>query len=258
MKQLGKVAVHERTITLRATEVDNGKVSELCKRIAAVVFDSSKLPAPVGTLEFMPGLLTDQYSVNFEYEKKHFLVGFGESPDDGFAKHMGDFVSKYLLGWAFGRRVSELASKPVNTEALRGNYEATCAEMQAYVLLVAERCSSLRRDGAAPVVLVGHSGVAVYLRLHRWGPGSWQCPPPPGVTLRSANPSNGETALMYIDDTPVYEYDTPNADCYVVPASMLKRLDVAGSDESTALSLTWTLISDDRMKFVVSWKARFA
>lgn len=55
----------------------------------------------------------------------------------------------------------------------------------------------------------------------------------------------------------MYQFDTPNGDCYVVPSAQVRTLEVDGSDTLSALNIKWTQLNDEKLKFVVGWKARF-
>ncbi|MFC5519876.1 hypothetical protein [Polaromonas jejuensis] len=258
MRGLRKVALHERVITLRALDVKEYEVRRLAEAIAAHAFDPQHWPSVPGTtVHFVPRLVADQQSVTFKDDKKRYVLGIPQQPDAGLAEHMAEYVRRHALGWSFSKRVADAGVAPANVLSLRNNHQATVAELQVFISTVGALCTALRSAGADPVVLVGQAAPASYLHPYRWGPGSWQCPLPPGVTLRNGDPSKGEPAAAFVNETPVYEFDTPNGDCYVVPSAMVKTLEVGGSGTSSALSIRWTQLNDERLTFVVSWNARF-
>lgn len=254
MRQLGDVAQRERHTTLRAFPVAPEKVSDLGLRIAAVVFDASKLPPPVSAVRFVPGLATSRRSVTFEDDSKRYLSGIGQGAGAGLVNQIGDAVRQRMPDWALHKALMEAGLQPVNSPALRNDFRASCADRQAYLSAVAAHCSALQAAGDRPVLLVGRSAAATYLRPYQWGPESWRCPLPPGISLRAGT---GESGHASINDAPVFEFGTPNADCYVVPASWLGTLAVEGSDATSALAITWSRVSDTRLKFTLNWNAEF-
>lgn len=253
-RQLREVAQHERRITLRALPVAPEMVCDLGKRIAAAAFDASKLPPPLSALHFVPRLVSSKQSVTFEDDRKRYLSSVGQGADVGLAEHIGDWIRQSMLDWAFNKTVARADLKPVNSPTLRDNYEAACADMQEFILAVSARCSALWAVGETPVVLVGQSAAGVCLRPYKWGPAGWQCSLPANISIR---PGKAGAGHALINDTPVFEYGTPNGDCFVVPDSLLKTLAVAGSDATSALSITWSEVSDDRLRFTISWSAEF-
>lgn len=258
MKALRKVALHERVMTLRALDVKDHEVQHLAEEIAAHAFDPQRWPSwPGTTVRFVPELVADQQSVTFEDYKSSYVLGVPKQRDAGLAEHMAEYVRQHALACSFSKRVADASVIPANDPSLRNNYQATVAELQVFISTVGALCTALRSAGADPVVLVGQSVPASYLQLYKWGPGSWQCPLPLGVTLRNGDPSKGESTAAFVNETPVYEFDTPNGDCYVVPSAMVKTLELGGSDTSSALSIRWTQLNDERLSFLVSWNARF-
>lgn len=258
LKELRKVALHERVITLRSLDVDENVVLRMAEKIATLAFDPQHWPCLPGTIiKFVPGLVADQQSVNFEDYKKQFVAGVPQQPDTGLAEHMAEYVRARALGWSFSKRIADAAVAPANAKSLMHNGQATVAELQAFISSVGALCTGLRSAGVDPIVLVGRTVLASYLRPYRWGPGHCQCPLPVGVNLRNGDPRKGETAIAFVNETPVYEFDTPNGDCYVVPASIVKTLEVGGTDASATVSIKWTQVNDERLHFSVSWKARF-
>lgn len=258
MKGLRKVALHERVMTLRATDVKEHEVRHLAEAIAAHAFDPPRWPSWSGTtVRFVPGLVAEQQSVTFEDYKSNYVSGAPKQPDAGLAEHMAEYVRRHALASSLSKRVADAGVTPANDPSLRNNYQATVAELQVFMSTVGALCSALRSAGADPVVLVGQSVPASYFQLYKWGPGSWQCPLPLEVTLRNGDTSKGEPTATFVNETPVYEFDTPNGDCYVVPSAMVKTLELGGSDASSALSIRWTQLNDERLSFLVSWNARF-
>jgi hypothetical protein len=258
MKELRRVALFERVITLRALDVEEHEVWRLAEKIASGAFDPQRWPSsPSTTIRFVPGLVADQQSVTFDDDKKRYVTGISQQADAGLAEQLAEHVRRNALGWSLRKRLADAGLTPANTEALRGNYHATVAERQAFISAVGALCTALRSADAAPIVLVGHRIPASHLEPSKWGTDTWQCPLPAGVTIRNGDPSKGEPATALVNEGPVYEFDTPNGDCYVVPSAIVKTLEVGGSDPSSALSIRWTLLTDEKLQFVVSWKARF-
>ena len=259
MKGLRKVALHERVITLRALDVQADEVRHFGEAIAAHVFAPQRWSSfPGTTVQFVPGLMAEQQSETFVDYKSRYVLGVSKQPVAGLAEQVAECVRRRALAMAFRKRLTDAGVKPANDQSLRDNYRATVTELQTFIAAVGARCAALHSAGADPVVLVGHSALASYLQLYKWGLNdSWQYPLSPGVTLRNGDPCKGEAPVTFINDTPVYPFDTPNRDCYVVPSAMVKTLEFAGSDPSSALSISWTQLNDEQLKFLISWNARF-
>ena len=259
MKELGNVARTERINALRVLKVDEDMVSRLRAEIAAFAFESRRLPAEFGiTIAFVHCLEVDTQSIQFEDDKKRFISGGIRGQfDAGLAEHTAAYVRAHALAYSFGRRVIDGGLSAVNSPAFRGNFQANVEEMQAFITAVGSSCTALREAGTEPIILFGRAAPGSYLQPHRWGNADWQCPLPPGVTIRYGDPSKGDQAKVFVNDVPVSDFETPNGDCFVVPAAMFRTLEVAGADAVSSLSIAWTQVSDERLKFVVSWKARF-
>ncbi|MEI6607694.1 MAG: hypothetical protein WCP35_20505, partial [Verrucomicrobiota bacterium] len=259
MKKLRKVALYERLITLRVLDVDEHVVRRIGDEIANLAFDPQFWHSlPGTTVRFVPRLAAGHQSVTFDDYKTRFVTGGPQQPDAGLAEHMAECVRRHAVAWSFSRRVAEFGLVPANAMSLRDNYQATVGELQAFISSVGALCTSLRSAGTDPLVLVGRTAPSSYLRPYKWGPSHWQCPLPTDVTLRSGDPSKGEAATVFVNEAPVYEFDTPNGDCYVVPASIVKTLEVDGTDPLSALHIKWTQVGEERLQFVVTWKAKFA
>lgn len=257
LKRLRAVARHERRITLRALTVDVAKVRVLGQCIAVHAFDTTQLPPHVGALSFVPGLAAHPMSVTFTDDKKRYLEGVGEGPDTGFADYMGESTRQHLLAWSFVNMLADTACTPVNSPSLRILYDASHADMQDYLMAVHAQCSAFLGRGEVPVVLVGRSAAKVLLRERNWGLENGKCPLPAGILVSAGATATGVPTVSLINGVPVFEFDTPNGDCYVLPAAMLKTLAVAGSDANSALSIAWSAEGDDKLKFTLSWRAEF-
>lgn len=254
MKRLRKVALHEHTITLRALQVNEHEVRLLAKAITAYAFDLQRWPAcPVTDVQFVPRLDAEEQSLQFEDYKHNYVFGVPKQPNTGIVEHLSEHIRERILGSSFKQRVAEAGLTPLNDLSLRDNYEATLTAQQVFINAVGERCTVLRSAGVEPVVLLGQAVTASYFQLYNWGPNEL----PHGVALRNGDPEKGEPPVPLINDTPVYDFNTPNGDCYVVSSEMLKTLELSGSGPSSVLGISWTLLNDERLGFLLSWKARF-
>jgi hypothetical protein len=259
MKALGKVALHERVITLRSLDVEKSEVLRLAATMSVAAFSPDRWKSlPGTTVEFVPGMVANPLAVTFDDSKKHYVLRLPQQPDFGLAEQIAEHVWHKTLLWSLSKRLTDAGIEPANSLSLRTNYQATVAEQQSFISTVAALSAVLRSTGSHPVVLCGRGGPSSYLRPYKWGDGYGKSPLPSGITLRNGDPSQGESAVVFINETPVYQFDTPNADCYVVPFVMVKTLEIGGAGLSSALSISWTQLSDHRLNFVVSWNARFA
>lgn len=256
-KKLIQIARRERQITLRALSIDQAKVESLVQCITTHAFDAARLPPPVVSLRFAPGLAALPMSVTFADDRKRYLENVGEGPDSGLAEHMGDYARQHLVAWSFNKLVVDNALKPVNSPAMRQNFDASYADMQTYLTAVASQCSEYQARGEKPVVLVGHSAAGTLLSAYRWGTEDWKCPFPAGVVVSADQAASGKRSLSLVNGVHVFEFDTPNGDCYVLPAAMLNTLSIAGSDVHSALSISWSAEGEDRLRFTLGWKAGF-
>lgn len=259
IKRLRQVALHERIITLRSLAVNEQVVRYLAERIAAQVFDLQHWPrCPVTDVRFVPELQATRQSMRFNDYKSSYVTSLSKQSDASYTKLLSQEVQRVMLAKAFHKRVADAGVTPVNDLRLRNNYEATTTERQKFITEVGDRCTSYRSAGVEPVVLVGQSALASFLQLHEWGPNFWQLPLPDDVTLRNGDANKGEELTeVFINDTPIYEFSTPNGDCYVVPSTMVKILELAGAGPSFALDVSWTSLGDEKLDFLVSWRAKF-
>jgi hypothetical protein len=258
LKRLRAVAVHERRITLRALTVDPAKVRALAGRIAAHAFDAASLPPPINELRFahangalMPMTLGFATDVRYRY-----LSSLDTSPDTGLAEHIGESVRQHMVAWSLAKCLRDGGFKPANRPELRSQYDAAQADMQTYLTAVAGRCEALTASGVKPVVLVGRSAVRTLLSTYRWGVEDWKCMPPPGVVISSGEAFHPR-AVSSVNGIPVFEFHTPDHDCYVVPSAMLETLVIDGLDPSSAMSIEWEEEGAEKLRFTVKWHAGF-
>lgn len=262
LDELRIAAQYERIITLRVMDVDELKVKYLAKKISTLAFDPKNWTLlPNTSISLEPELLADLYSVQLKCDKKLFVTNDAGIPQDQYidlAKTLAENIQKMTLEWSFNKRITEAKMQPVNTTSLRNNYHATVSERQNFISSVGAHCANIRTGGVNPVVFVGQAAAPrTYLAPWKWGTGSWQCPPPAGITLRSGDQSKGEPAVTFINEAPVFELNTPNGDCYVVSSSLVNVLNVAGVDTSSVLNIQWTPLNDERLKLEFNWKAGF-
>jgi len=254
LKQLSAVAQRERRLVMDSFGTDADKVHAFGMQVAAVAFDGAALNAPVDGLAFLPGLSLKGFSYRFNYHSKYFVKDFGLGADADFAGQIGKEVRQCVVAWSFAEAVDRLKWKPLNSTALRDDWDASIEQRCALIIAVAKRCAEMRREGEEPIVLVGRSAAGTYLRAERWGSSAWQTEPPESVTIRDGA---GGGEFSFVDDSPVFDFDTPNGDCYIVPLDLLHSLTVSGSGANDAMSITWTQAERDRLAFTLSWRSGF-
>ncbi|EEA03498.1 hypothetical protein BH160DRAFT_1179 [Burkholderia sp. H160] len=253
-KNLAKVSRHERRITLRALPVATDAIARLTKGVELLVFDPSKLPGPVRALRYDAKLKAPKLSRSFVSEKRRYQAGFEKGADEGFVKFVANHVRGYLVFRAFNALLDRIDAQPVNRPDLRTDFQASSEAMLEFINAVAQKCASLRAGGLTPVVLVGRSAAGVYLRPHRWGTQPWQCPLPAEITVLSGNAAGG---FAHVNGTPVYEFDTPNGDCYVLSDVLLHTLTAVGADAPSALSVDWNQLNEEQLQFTVCFAGEF-
>lgn len=258
ISSLSEVAAHERTVTLRALKVDERLVQRFAEEASQHAFGPRSWPHRVGvTLEFTPDLVGASRSVRIDVYKKDFVDRQQSQSDSGLAEYVGEHLREAALAWCLRDFVSRFGVTPVNGPGLRDNYQASQAELQTFITAVGHRCAQVRAAGENPVVLVGRTAVGSYLSARRWGANPWQCPLPGGITWRRGELANDEPDAELLNDAPVYEFDTPEGDCYVVPYVAIQTLEVRGNGPASSASIKWTQLNDERLQLVVSCVAVF-
>lgn len=259
LKNLHRAAVFERLVTLRIFDVDESIVESLAEDIGTYTFCPQTFPTSNHTaIEYVPTLMADKCSITFEDQKIRYIAETPSPLSKDFAESLGKLLTNHIICSAFQIRVAKSGVLPVNTVSLRNNYDAAEIEAQFFLTSVGNLCSSLISAGEDPIVLVGQAAPSTYLRTYKWRPGFYQYQLPEGVSLHDSDPNAGESALAFINGAPVYHFPTPNSDCYVVPISLIRTLEVAGTDPASALSIKWSHVTDERLRFELSWKARFS
>lgn len=257
LKKLQAVAAHERGTTLLALPVDVEKVRSLGRKIAAHSFDATAgLPPPVERIEFSLSAATLAMSTSFRCERKWYLEGVDAGSDEDVADWGGRLVQQTLLKLSFAKLVADFYLKPVNKPELRELYNATSDQMRAYLSAVATQCSSLEALGETPVILVGHSAARTLLNPYKWGTQDGRCLPPEGVAVTTGAPSHPR-AFSVINGIPVFGFDTPGGDCYVLNRDTLKSLTVEGTSASNAIAIDWEAVSEEQVKLTLKWRAGF-
>lgn len=253
---LEATALHERRMTLRSLKVDDAKVKAFTAAVSAMAFASDAWPSSKGiALRFVPGLVAPAQHLNIEDYKARYLERLADDVDTGMVKSASDHVREFALALPLAQRLRAAGTTPANAAALRKNHDASDEDAQAFLLCIAERCAAIRNGGEVPAVIVGRATVASYLNHYKWGNGSWQYAPPPGVTIEA---SDAPSVVCKINGVAVRRFPTPQEDCFVVPAALIATLEVSGSSPSTVLSAQWELKSDERVALTLSWAGKFS
>lgn len=259
LSNLRRTATFERLMTIRSCPVDEAKVKRFAASLSSLAFGPEFWPTPKGmALRFVPGLGGPIERFNIEDFKTRFLTGIPDERDGGASKQMADTIRECAIAWPLQRRLLVEGIAPVNSTILRGDYKATVGAAQALLLAIASRCAALLAQGEAPVVLVGRGAIASYLQHYKWGDGSWQYPVPEGVTVEGRAEDGRLHRLCAVNGHPVYQFDTPNGDCYVVPASFVATLEVSGASPDSVLKVRWEQVNDERISIKLTWVGRLA
>lgn len=258
LSNLRRTAVHERLVTLRSRAVDDARVKRFAAAVSSIAFCPESWLASRGiTLRFVPGLSDSVQYFNVEDNKMRYLERLSDEVDSGLGKHAADEIRRFAIALPLRRRLTAAGIAPANAPGLCKNYEASVEEAQALLLAIVERCEAIRAQGQAPAVLVGQGALTSYLNHHKWGEGGWQYPPPPGVIVEANGESGKQHLLSRVNGFPVYRFDTPHGDCYVVPATLMATLVVSGSSPDSVLKVSWELLDDERISIKLSWAGRF-
>ena len=257
LKKLRKVASHERLISLRASNVDPEKVGALVEQITASALNKSNLPAPIRDFRYLQRMeqLTPM-SYRFTDVRSRYLSTINSSKDIGSAESIGNSVQRHMVAWSLATWLVDGDIQPVNSPDLRNMYDATDSVIQSYFFSVVERCAELKAKGLDPVVLVGSTTVGHLLSAHRWGIEPWKRVPPQGIDINSGNEIHPK-AKSSINGIPVFEFNTPNNDCYVVPRIAIEALDVNALGPTNALSIEYEQKNEEVLIFTVKWRAGF-
>ncbi|SOE80585.1 hypothetical protein SAMN05446927_3813 [Caballeronia arationis] len=223
-------------------------------QIAGVAFDGEALSAPLDGLAFAPGLPLTSWTYRFNYDAKYFLKHIGTGAESDLTEQVGKSVRRHAVAWSFAIAVDRNGLHPINSAALRDDWDASIDERRALITAVSKRCASIRQTGEEPVILVGRSAAGMYLHADRWGSSAWQMEAPTSVTIRHGA-GGGEFA--FIDDWPLFDFDTPNGDCYVASRALLRSLTVSGSTARDAMAITWVQAKGDRLVFTLTWSSAF-
>jgi hypothetical protein len=259
LSNLRRTATFERLMTIRSCSVDETKVKRFAASLSSMAFGPEFWPTPKGvTLRLIPDLGGPIECVNIEHFKTRFLTGIPDERDGGASKQMADTIRECAVAWPLQRRLLVEGIAPVNSTVLRGDYKATVDAAQALLHAIAARCAAFLAQGQAPVVLVGRGAIASCLQHYKWGDGSWQYPVPEGVTVEGGAEDGRLHRLCAVNGHPVYQFDTPNGDCYVVPASFIATLEVSGASPDSVLKVRWEQVNDERISIKLTWVGRLA
>jgi hypothetical protein len=258
LRKLQAVAVHERGITLQASIVDIAKVRSLAVQVALHAFDVARLPAPISELILKRGGDLLSLSMSQLDFRKHYLKNWdsGQSAE-WLSEITGNHVREHSIASSFQELVRRAGVTPSNNSGLRKRFNASPSEMRSYLSTVAQQCAALNANGVKPVILVGRSSALTLLRPHKWGSKYGQCEPPAGVVVGPESHSHPQ-AISTINQIPVFEFPTPNQDCYVVSAESVKTLVVEGTEVSDALTILWKADGVEQLRFTLAWRAQFA
>ncbi|MET2530185.1 hypothetical protein [Ralstonia pseudosolanacearum] len=256
MKAQGRTALLERRLTLRAMTVDEPSIRRLVEAISALAFAfDGKKQLPVRRASFVPSLPAPLQYLEFHYDKRALAKGVNEEPDEGFLGFASDSIRANAVVGALHAYVTKESLTPVNAAGFGATGHATIEELQTFASAIVARCGDLQAIGRNPVILVGPGNLSGYLSTYRWGSNSWQIPMPPGVDIRDPDSTRGETASVYVNDVPVYELQTPNCDCYVVPMEDVESLRIGGGNAPSVLSYAWSPLGDEKLLIRIGWRA---
>ena len=256
LRKLDRTAVLERTLTLRSLTVSDAAVRRTVERVSTLAFEpSGQNSALLVTIRFVPSLSTEPQTVNFDPDMTLFTGDAPEGLDKDYVENIARHVRSYALAGAFWRYATKSALTPVTILGSYSPGEVTVAQLQSFISAVAGQCAGLRNAGKRPVILVGRGSVSSYLRPNRWGNSAWQAPLPAGVEVRNHDSTRGELAPAYVNEAPVFEFETPGHACYVVALEDVETLRVAGNSASAALTFTWSQLDDEKIRIGVTWRA---
>jgi hypothetical protein len=253
-QELWKATLRERQITLRTFAVDDKKVQKLREQISAAAFTSPMLSPWIGGVRFSQSAQSTRRSFTFDDEKKHYLEYIDNPARADLSDHIAEAVRRHVLFFSFFDAVSSAGLQPINNAALRDERKTSCGDARIFLECVVQRCSSIHEAGDKPIVLASPFATAAYFRPHKWGTFAWQCELPEKISIEDGIDTN---CISSINGSPVVEYETPDGDCYVVSESFLSSLEVAGKDTTSGLSISWESLGEHRLRFNVSWEARF-
>jgi hypothetical protein len=253
---LEATALQERRMTLRSLNVDDAKVKRFTAAVSTMAFAADAWPASNGIgVRFVPGLVAPAQHVNVEDYKTRYLERLADDVDTGMVKSASDHVREWALALPLWRRLMASGTTPANEAALRNGYDASNEDAQAFLLSIVARCAAIKKGGEVPAVIVGRGTVASYLLPYKWGNGSWQHTPPPGVTIEAGD---APSVVCKVNGVAVRWFPTPQEDCFVVPAPLIATLELSGSSPSTVLNVQWALINDERIALTISWAGSFS
>jgi hypothetical protein len=259
LSNLRQTATFERLITIRSFPVDEAKVKRFAASLSSKAFGPESWPASKGiALRFTSGLDEPAQYINIEDYKTGYMTGYPEEAGSDAITHIADRIRELAIARPLQKRLDMEGHEPVNSPLLRGNYEATAEDAKALLKAIASRCEVLLARGEEPVVIVGRGAVASYLHHYKWGGGSWQYPIPTGVSIQERTEDERLQRLCAVNGCPVYQFATPNGDCYVVPASFIATLEVAGASPDSVLKVQWEQVSDERIAIKLTWAGRLA
>lgn len=254
IRRLRRIAGRTRRITLAAHPLDLAKIEAVKVGVGVETFVASNLAAPVERLTFVPRIDAPLMGLNVVEPKKLYQERFGQGVDRHDLKRWGKIFLAHTCAWAVARRIRDEAISPVNDESWIGNFSPEHDEMRALLVRVVERCDAMLAAGKQPVILTGHSGARVALAPYRWGEQDWLCKPPDGVSIRRGEPA-GKGVRGFINGHPLYDFDTPDGGCFVVPADMFRELKVEGADAAHAMEIKHEDVGEDQVRFSFYWRA---
>lgn len=244
VKDVAKVARREEVTTLASLSVSPDKVRRFGRAASLAAFDPTSLPAPLKAVRFERNVVNAVVRSHVTHEwRMEFLERTESQPNEGYAEDLGKEFGRSAAALAVARWLSAHGVRPINGPELRFKYDAPDLAKQQFLVDVAAACSAFSANGEQPVILAGRGTASALLNRWRWGNYDSQTPLPEGITLQEYGSDDGRRSTL--NGWTIYDFETKDGDCYVVPASVMSTLYVEAGRPEDAVSVSWQLEGND-------------
>nr|WP_315495247.1 hypothetical protein [uncultured Rhodoferax sp.] len=234
---LGKVALHERELTLQCRAIDLKLVQAIGRFVSKTCFERVGIAAtPFKRVVMNQQLSAPKLIVSEGYPKEQLERQKTGVEQDSWTDHIAEIIWTAAKGSAIGDYISRSNLTAYKlTDMLRSDAPSE-SEVTATLRAIVADAEALRTTGRLPVVLV--SGVSSFFDSpYGWRDDLYGKAPPSDIRIERGIQSDVHGVYSQINATPILQAELGRDLCCVLPWDVLDTISVGGPDASSALKV---------------------
>jgi len=255
--RLIRIAIKERQTTIASINVSEQAVKDTTAKIAAAVLNKDinepfklQVASRSAIGEYCP------YSLSFETHRARMSGRDDFKLDETYIEELARHIIEAMASSALVEYINRNGVSKVNEKSFARSNSSDLNEVYEYLSRIIEICETMVLAGDEPMIFVGKASGINYFQPATWGNSEWQKPLKDGITIRGASTSSQIFGKSYINNFPVYPYNTPEGNCYVISRRYATTLSLKINNAGSYIDSAWEYCGDENVKIKLSWGAR--